>query len=272
MAVLNEMARRWIVRAKDYPSAPGVWGDSATIDLTGLLPAAAVSSVRVRKAMIPMLCYNVMIDNQTLRLTVGGPTYTVTILPGFYSVTSMITAIKAAINAALVATPYVFDMAFSPITYRVSIAITDTSIPAPAPFTLDTTTLAGLSPSILTMMGYSTDPLVSLSGSEISNGAANVVTDRLFYITCDEAKGRHGVIDSLSPLPWHDGIICVVPIETNTCASGDVIMYDPEDHAPWVSLVRTNTNGTITLRIAREEYPTIGSSQVSWVIELEVRA
>jgi hypothetical protein len=266
----TKMSRRWLIQAKDFPTAPGVWGDSATIDLTTLLPSPNITAIRVRKAMIPMLIWNVTSDNQTARLTVGGPTYTVTLTPGYYSGSSLATALANALNTALGATTFSVSIVTNPSSYLTTITVTDSAIPGPAPFTLDTISLATLSPSILTMFGFGTDPLVSLTGVETSTGALNVVTDRFLLITCDEARGNMGIIDSLNPSAWHKGIICVVPIKV-AVNPGDVICYTPEADSPWINLVRPSTNNAFTLRLSRNDYPTMGGQQTNWAIELEVR-
>lgn len=265
------MSRRWLIEAKNHTLIPGVWGDVVSIDLRPLLvtPQGAqypkITSIRLRKVMIPFVIWNVTTDNQTLTITIAGVPYVATVPVGYYSGTALITAVTGAINAALGATPNTISILLG-ADYRVTILVN----PFPTPYTLDSTTIAGLSPSILTMFGFATDPLVSVGGTETSTGPLNVVTDRCLIVTCDEAKGANGRLDSLSPLAWHNGIVSIVPIEVSV-NSGDVIAYLPEDDAPWVDLVKGNTNGYLTLRLCRLDYPTMGVAQLSWVTELEIR-
>lgn len=264
------MSRRWVIQAKDFPSAPGQWGSEVTIDLTPLLPVPSVTAVRLRKAFIPLLLQNIVTDNQTVTLTIGASIFAIAVPTGYYGGTSLMSTIKTALNTAMGATTYSIDITFDPNTYLTTIIVFDTAIPGPTAFALDTTTLSPDAPSILTMFGFVADPLVSATGTEVSDGPLNVITDRYLLVTCDQAKGAHGVIDILSNNAWHDGIISLVPIPYDS-NSGDVIDYCPEDAAPWVGLVRGSTNGTITFRLSRADFPTMGSTQISWVMELEVR-
>jgi hypothetical protein len=263
------MTNVWLIEAKNFPSAPGVWGESITVPLATLVPTGELTSVRVRKAIIPLVLYNVVTDNRTVSILVGGTLYTVHLIPGYYSGSQLLTEIKTFLNDILVATTYSVALTFDSNTFLVTIEVTDSSIPGPVAFTLTTTTTATLSPSILTMLGFVTDPLVSTTGTELSSGPLNVVTDRFLILTCDEAKGKHGVYESLSTSVWHNGIIATIPIEANVSV-GDVVTYTPELDSKWVNLVRGNAAGNITLRLARGDYSTMGASQVSWVVELEV--
>ena len=259
------MSRHWLVEAKDHTLTPGSWGDVVSIDLRQILAIPNLTSLRVRKVMIPFIIQNITADNQTATISFAAFPYVAVVPVAYYSGTALITALTGALNTALGATPNTVSITLG-ADYRVTITVN----PGPTPFTLDTTTIAGLSPSILTMLGFTTDPLVSAGGTEISTGILNVVTDRCLLITCDEAKGAFGHLDSLSAKPWHDGIINIVPIPV-AVNNGDVISYHPEYDSPWIELVRPNTNGYITLRLARLDYPTMGPTQVSWVVELEVR-
>lgn len=268
------MSRRWLIQAKDYPDpVTNAWGDTVTIDLRPLLPAAAVSAVRVRKAMIPYIAWNVTDDNNIWRIRVGvepaDTLYTVTLDPGNYSRSSLVKALVDEVNTLLAATNYVFSIAYNSSTFITTISLTDANAIA-IPFSIDTTTVANLSPSLLQLLGFA-GPIIPSTPSAISStGALTINDDRFLLITCDEARGSAGVLDSLSPSMWHDGIIAVVPIPTSATV-GDVITYTPEDSSPWIGLVRTNTNAAITLRLARSSYSRMGGSQTSWAIELEVR-
>jgi hypothetical protein len=219
--------------------------------------------------MIPFLAYNIISDNQTVALAVGGITYTILITPGYYTGADLLLEIKNALNLLLAATTFSIDLVFSGVTYKTTITVTDSAIPGPAAFTLTTTTIAAVSPSVLSMLGFSSDPLVSAGGVEVSDGALNVVADRYLYVTCDQARGKHGIIDPLSPNTWHEGLVCAIPIAVEV-GPGDVISYSPENDSPWVGLVRGSTAGILTFRLARDDYVGMGSPQISWAMELEV--
>ncbi|MFA5091086.1 MAG: hypothetical protein WC483_00360 [Candidatus Paceibacterota bacterium] len=267
-------SRDWIVHASLFPSAVGVWGDQVSIDLTTRLPPPSeVTAIRIRNASVPYIVYNVLTANQTVELTIGGIVYTVLVTPGYYSGASLLTAIKNLLATAIALTPYVIDLTFSAVTYLTTITLVDTGAPPPGyfPFTLSTPLVAPVTtPSILTMLGFATNPLVSLTGNETSGGPLNVISDRELFITCDQARGAMGRIDSLAGPTWHQGAAMRVEIPTSASA-GDVINYAPESNAPWITLVRGNTAGAITFRLSRTDFSTMGPTQVSWVMTLEVR-
>jgi hypothetical protein len=66
---------------------------------------------------------------------------------------------------------------------------------------------------------------------------------------------------------WQNGLISLVPLTGNV---GDVIEYFPENHAPWTTLVKPNTNGILTFRLGRDRYRYFGPDEISWSMELEV--
>jgi hypothetical protein len=261
----------WLIHAKDYPTAVGQWGDSVTIDMTALLPNPAISSLRVRKAQVPFIPWNIVTDNQTVTIAVGGIDYAAAVDVGYYSGSDLITALVGAINTALAATTFSVDIAWDTIDFTVNIQMTDSSVPGLAPFTMTTTTTADISPSILTMLGFGTDPLVSVGGDETSSGALNVETDRYLLITCDQAKGKRGPLYSLSTNAWHDGLVGYIPIPDQV-NPGQVIAYKPKrSESPWIELVQEATANAITFHLCRNDYQYMGGGQINWMMLLEYR-
>ena len=263
------MARRWYLQAKDYPESATEWGNLVTVDISALLPRLGISALRVRKLVIPYLGYNVVPNNATVVLTIDAADYSVTLDSGYYTAATLLAALNAGFAVQLAATTHAFLASFSTSTFLTTILVTTLGVGAP--FTLTGTVLApDTTPNLLTLLGYTPPALVSLTGLEVSPGPLNVVTDRCLFVTCDEARGAHGALESLSATTWHDGIIAIVPLAASVNV-GDTVVYVPETDSPWIGLVRGHTGGTISFRLVRNDYQTMGCNQINWVMEIEVR-
>jgi len=267
------MTHHWLIDAKDHSPTPGSWGDTVVIDMNPLLETPSVNSIRIRSISLPLLNWNIVTDNQRLEVTVGGTPYAVTLPPGYYPGDELMTLIADQFNQAFVAaaTTYVMDVTQDSNSFLVTITVTDTSIPAGVAFTLYHT--AGFvpteSPQVLELLGFDPGTITSPTGTAVSTGPLNAVTDRYAIITCLEKEGAFGVVHSLSPHAWHDGLVfkVTIPIATNP---GDVIIDEPKDDAKWIELVKGSTNGTLTFRLSRTDYRYFGPQKISWTMELEV--
>lgn len=263
------MSRNWIIQAKDYPSAPGEWGDTCTIDVRPYLPNGTVTAVRVRSITIPFLVYNVMSDNELLTMTIGGVAYTATIPHGFYTGAALMTVAKNALNLAIALSMHTVDIQFDSTSYRVTITVSDGG--GIQPFDLAALNINGYSISILRQFGFTNDTIHNVAhAAVVSDGPLNTSADRYFLLTCNEANGKHGVYESLSTKDWHDGIIAYIPIPWSV-NPGDVFHYEPPEDTRWVNLVRGSTRGLLTFNIRRANFLSLGPAQIDWTMELEVR-
>jgi hypothetical protein len=217
-----------------------------------------------------------------MSLTIGLNTYTITIPTKAYNPgTNLLATIPALFAAtAMGLTTYVLEMLWDTQSYLVTVNVRDTSILPPnfVPYSLVSTLVTpGDTPNVLQLLGFATNPLVSLVGTETSYGPLNSNSDRYAVISCDEARGMNGAIYSVDSKPtptlaigkdWHNGMIALVPL---TGDPGDIIEYFPEDKAPWSTLPKGSTNGTLTFRLGRDRYRYFGPTQISWSMELEVQ-
>lgn len=276
------MSYKWLVDSENHSlTYPSSFGDVVTVDLTSLIKTPKISRVRVRRVFLPNVVYNVTANNGQMTLTIGvGAPVSITIPAGYYSGPDLCTKVAALLNAAAGVGPtYLVEVTWSSSTYLVTVSVRDTTAPPPGytPFVLSASLATpSITPDVLQLLGFNVNPLNAATGTSTSNGPLNSSPDRYAVITCDEAKGMNGALYSVGTKataygglakPWHDGLVSIVPL---TGSQGDVVEYFPENDAPWTTLIRPHTNGTLTFRLGRDRYQTFGPKEISWSMLLEV--
>jgi hypothetical protein len=269
------MSYKWQVDSELHsPTSPASFGNVVVVNLTPLVKNTNISRVRIRRMFLPNIIYNITANNNVITILIAAIPYTITIPVGYYSGIGIAATITALFNATIAPATYLVELLWDTTNFRVTISVRQT-VPAPppivyVPYTLTAPVVVAMeTPDVLQLLGFNVNPLVSLTGLELSNGPLNIVSDRYALITCDEAHGMNGALYSLGTTvkPWHDGLISVVPL---TGSQGDIIEYFPEDDAPWITLSKPNTNNTLTFRLGRDRYRYFGPSEISWSMELEV--
>ena len=267
------MSYTWVVDSELHSPALPAFGDVVEINLAPLIKNPNVSRIRIKRIFLPNLIYNVVTNNQNASITVAAVNYPIVVPAGYYDGMGLCATISGLFNVALAATTYVTEFLWDATNFLVTINVRNTAIPPPnfVPYTFTSTLVTPTeSPDLHQLLGFNTNPLVSVTGTELSDGPLNVVADRYAIITCDEAMGVNGSVYGLgTPVKaWHDGVVSVIPLTGN---SGDIIEYFPEKDSPWIILPKSDTAGRLTFHLGRDRYRYFGPTQISWTMILEVQ-
>jgi len=269
------MTKRLIVDAK-LLATEGTFGDAVEMHNSEFFNDATFSAMRVRKAVIPYIPYNVNVHNNSFVLMEDPNTYvdeemvppylsmishTLEIPIGRYDIYELIDALTRVINEAF--TPIVFRIDIDDLTNKTKITISNTA----HRFSFRST--AGVS-TLIDMLGFIGIQQFH-AGENVSHGPFNINPDRMLFITCDQCAGfRNAIAIMPSTQEWLKGIVAVIPIP-HTAQYGDVIVYTPENDAPWVRVNQKVTESlSYTFRLARNSAPVMGPGQVAWMMDIEI--
>jgi hypothetical protein len=261
------------------------------LDLSTLSPQRPVSEIRIRRAMVPNVSWNIVTQNQVFVISFApfAATYTITLPNGYYNRDELIFEVNTQIAAALVATTYSMVFNYNARTFQISITATDAGVPVAFRLDLPRDGTGKVEykdyPNIYFMLGIDDVALVSL-GTLITSatwsihlGAVNSDPNRYAMITCAQANGLNGKINSFNyatgvitdvdpPVyAWQEGIVAIFPLEL---PKGKITDYAPEDDALWIPVV-IDQHQLLTFSLSQGEYLRFGPSYVYWSILLEVR-
>lgn len=278
------MSYIWLIGSQYHPPTDPLdttIGNVVDIDMAALMPNRKVAAVRVRQAMVPNISFTVMPSNQSFIFTILDNTQTITIPLGYYTRDALLVAVNTALTGAVTA-PDSAVFTYNARTFTARIAASRGGVAQP--FSLDLPPLVPPAtyrdaPSIMALMGIDDrvlpityDPLTD-TGPIANPAPINSDADRYALITCDQAQGLRGTIESFayqaSPprMPWHNGIVAVFPLPL---PKGEISQYFPGDAAQWVQLVRGDANTVIRFRLSRDRYEYFGPTAIYWSMLLEL--
>ena len=262
----------WIVDSGyNVPAGATTIGDAVAVDINLRAPLLKPSAVRVREVYVPNVTYNITTNNNAFTIRVNAIDYPTSIPVGYYTAAALVSAVKNALVAVLALTIYLPSLTASVSSYLTTLTVTDTMTSTLTPFAFATPVVVDDdTPSLLFLLGWDegSSPIVSITGTATSDGPINSDCDRLTMITCDQAIGMNGAIDSLTPKDWQSGILTTFNVDM---PKGQVIDFTPRDDATWVTLVRPPVDGVLTFRLSRNYYRYFGPSRIYWTMVLEVR-
>lgn len=278
----RSMSYTWLVSSGDHvPFGSLVIGDVLDIDLSTVMPGKRVTSVRIRRVMVPDVAYNVVLENQRFIITIGGVDYIVTVPVGYYKRDELVATVNAALTAALALTLHTAAFTYNSMTFCAPLVVRTGGVAVAYSVDIPPSAVYRPAPSMLKLLGIDDrvlpiayDPLVP-AGPLANPGPVNSTVDRFALITCDQAHGLRGELTSLSAnllsnptrYPWHNGIVSIFPLEL---PKGQVTSYVPDNDAPWVHIVRSEANMILRFRLNRQEYERFGPMIIEWSMLLEV--
>lgn len=182
-------------------------------------PINSVVGVELLSATIPKTLYNITALNNLLTFTDGTGTFTITLPPGAYGATTLLTAIQSAMNAVSPG----YTVAIGATTFKVTITYAGVGN-----ITLSFDAARSIGPTL----GYLP---TSLTGAQTYTAPKVISLDQPYdwFVVCSQARASGSTTGTLTGFNWS--------IPMGGSISGDIVVWTTnEEYSSRVAISKTN--------------------------------